>query len=251
MAKAKKKAPVKSRPKNSSFWKSRPYLPIWIGLAVTAVIFTWVRYQYIDIAFERDEGAYGYLGWMALSGGTPYVDFFEMKPPLLFYSYALIIALFGKTPIGFHIAAAIITWVNSWMCYRIGRDLVHPVAGLVCASAYFIISTNFQASGYAMQGEHIVNIFGLSGLAVLTHAFKVKKNWVYFVSGLLFAASILTKQNGIFFGFAGASLLILQWIPWSEIDKKTMLKQHAFWILGGLSLALLCVLWLTRHWKLR
>ena len=76
----------------------------WVGLAVVMLITVVVRWKFINVPFERDEGTYAYFGQLVLDGKIPYVDFYEMKLPGIYYTYALLLAVFGETLEGIHIA---------------------------------------------------------------------------------------------------------------------------------------------------
>ena len=45
--------------------------------------------------FGRDQGIFGYAGHSVLRGGVPFRDFWDPKPPALYYVYALAELFFG------------------------------------------------------------------------------------------------------------------------------------------------------------
>lgn len=45
--------------------------------------------------FGRDQGSYGYAGWVLLDGGVPYRDVFVFKPPMTVVVHGLAMGLFG------------------------------------------------------------------------------------------------------------------------------------------------------------
>jgi 4-amino-4-deoxy-L-arabinose transferase-like glycosyltransferase len=47
--------------------------------------------------FDYDQGTFAYGGWAVLHGQQPYIDFWDIKPPNIFYTYAAAFALFGNT----------------------------------------------------------------------------------------------------------------------------------------------------------
>ena len=57
-------------------------------------------------------------GKLALNGGKPYVDFFEMKPPVMFYSYAFLIGIFGYSATGVHLAATALAALNTFFTFE-------------------------------------------------------------------------------------------------------------------------------------
>jgi 4-amino-4-deoxy-L-arabinose transferase-like glycosyltransferase len=47
--------------------------------------------------FDYDQGTFAYGGWAILHGQRPYIDFWDIKPPNIFYTYAAAFALFGNS----------------------------------------------------------------------------------------------------------------------------------------------------------
>ncbi len=47
--------------------------------------------------FDYDQGTFAYGGWAILHGQRPYIDFWDIKPPYIFYTYAAAFAMFGNS----------------------------------------------------------------------------------------------------------------------------------------------------------
>src|SRR5438034_5994313 len=47
--------------------------------------------------FDYDQGTFAYGGSAILRGEKPYIDFWDIKPPNIFYEYAIAFTLFGKS----------------------------------------------------------------------------------------------------------------------------------------------------------
>src|SRR5690349_19078998 len=99
---AKKKQP----PKNSFQFNSSWLYPI--GIFIICLLVVIIRLNFLTIPFERDEGAYSYYGRLLLDGKTPYISFYETKPPGLFYVYAFIQLLAGSSVEAIHVAGIIV-----------------------------------------------------------------------------------------------------------------------------------------------
>ena len=82
------------------------------GLLIGAALLL-TRYHFLDVPLERDESAYAYMGKLALEGGAPYRDFYEMKPPLIFYAYAVLVKVFGFSFVGLRWAAMVLGLATS------------------------------------------------------------------------------------------------------------------------------------------
>ena len=71
-----------------------------IALIVICLLPILLYLPFLNEPLQRDEGYYATVGRMLLSGGLPYRDAFDNKPPVVFGWYALI------TMIGIGFAAA-------------------------------------------------------------------------------------------------------------------------------------------------
>ena len=93
----------------------------WVGLGLTFIITFFVRIKFLEIPFERDEGTYTYFGQLILDGQIPYIDFYEMKYPGIYYSYAGLIAVFGATVKGIHLAFVFLNLATLFFLFEIGK----------------------------------------------------------------------------------------------------------------------------------
>ena len=138
-----------------SFW-----MPLSIILAVIAIL----HLQYLDIPLERDESLYAYLGKIALGGGTPYYDFYEMKPPMLFYSYALLIGLFGYSATGVHLAVVALAVANTFFTFQIARKIGGIQVAYLSAIAFGLWSLNPGIQGVYLMSENVALLWGLPAI---------------------------------------------------------------------------------------
>ncbi len=65
----------------------------WVTLVSSAIILA----PTIFWPFDYDQGTFAYGGWAVLHGLRPYLDFWDIKPPNIFYTYAAAFALFGNS----------------------------------------------------------------------------------------------------------------------------------------------------------
>lgn len=165
---------------------------------------------------SRDEGTYGYLGKLSAKGLTPYLDFYEMKPPMLYYLYGLGGSLFGFTDLGLRLFALLLTLCSSLLIFLILRRYISNHFALVGAALFSILSLNPFAFGFAMVAEHLVNTLVLVSL-YLVHKSYDRKGFLYLLlAGAAFATAILTKQTAILFSpvFLLCFILTRQQKPW-------------------------------------
>jgi len=189
-------------------------------LSILALVFIFItsisRIVLAGNPMSRDEGTYGYLGSLAAKGQTPYLDFYEMKPPMLFYLYGLGGSLFGFTDLGLRFFGLLLNLCSSLLVFLILRKYISKHFALVAAAFFSLLSLNPFAFGFAMVAEHLINTLVLVSL-YLVHKSNDRKGFLYvLLAGTTFATAILTKQTAILFSpvFLLCFILARQQKPW-------------------------------------
>lgn len=147
---------------------------------------------------SRDEGAYAYLGKMAMMGELPYVDFYEMKPPLLYYLYGIggVSIWNGDTGLRF---ALFLVMVSSSLIFLIVKRFYSPSSGILSAAVFSFLSLNLYMMGFTMVAEHLVNVFILASIFVGLQLQNSPKTIGWALSGLLLGIAVLVKQVAVVF----------------------------------------------------
>lgn len=194
-------------------WK--PGVLLWLHLGIITVVLLILRISLIDLPLERDESAYAYLGKRAIEGLAPYRDFYEMKPPLLFYGYGLLDLIFGYSHAGLRWGAWFLTCLMCGAIYLIGRSFFGPKYGLVAALVLALFSANPYTSMVFAESELLVMALALYGIWFLCRLLQEKEHpkqehWWLMGAGLLIGSSVMVKQSAVFFlGFAAVALILL------------------------------------------
>ena len=106
----------------------------------------------------RDCGEFLYIGQQIHEGALPYVDFWEHKPPGVFYAYALCVALFGYHRVAPHLFATLVHLLTAAVVYRLAVHVMGRRAG-IAAAAFFVVSTaapRFWALGNGQSAETLM-----------------------------------------------------------------------------------------------
>jgi hypothetical protein len=211
-----------------------------ILLAILVILIYTIRSKFLLIPFERDEGIYSYMGKLALEGKTPYIDFYEMKFPGLFYFYATVIALFGDTVKGMHTGFMYMNILTILLIYHAGKNLFSPGAGIISAITFAFVSLTPNLSGFTVQAEHGVAFFISLGLFFYA---LTKKNgrWYYFLlMGAAMGMAFMVKTSGVFMPLWGGLIIILDFI-FSKKPKqfKPFLKNLLAYSAGGFSVIII------------
>jgi hypothetical protein len=206
----------------------------WLLVVLTIGFAVGVRVRLADMPLERDEGEYAYAGQLILQGVPPYQEAFNMKLPGTYLAYAMSMAVFGQTPTGIHLGLAIVNAATIWLMFLLGRRLLDPVAGVVAAVTYALMSLSPEVLGLAGHATHYVMLPAVGGMLVLLIALARTRAaalptgretplispgslGLIFASGLLFGLAVLMKQHGAFFGLFGGLYLI-----WERVSLRVL-----------------------------
>ncbi|HOY13527.1 MAG TPA: glycosyltransferase family 39 protein, partial [Saprospiraceae bacterium] len=202
---------------------------------LVGAVFIYYRINYLYAPLGNDESVYLYLGKMAMHGGALYRDFYEMKPPMLFYSYGFLNALTGFSILGLHLNAIVIVLLTSFLIYKTYIRKYQKLPTMLACTIWALLFSSPMIYGNYLQSEHFVALFLVLIFYLLQ--FRSPSNRQIFISGLLYGAAILTKQTAIFFIVPGLFLIY-------ELGntKKERLQKLLIFTAGSLVIALFFLL---------
>lgn len=156
--------------------------------------------DYID----RDESTFILVAQSLVEGHLPYTELWDLKPPLVFFIFALPIWVFGKSFVAIRMIGLAAVGVISYYTYRLGRESGDKqsgfAAGLLCM---FLMSLFGSVQG--VMSEHLSMAFLLPGAFLLIHR---KSGTACFLAGVLMGFAVLAKSNlGIALLVAGIYLV--------------------------------------------
>ena len=177
------------------------YKSEWWFLAVVTALVIYVRLRHIDIAFERDEGEYTYAAQEILRGRVPYLDFYNMKLPGVYYFFAFIFSLFPHTAFTVKITLLVVNLINAFLVYLVAQSNLTFTKtqnyALTAAAIYLLFSLSFEAQGWTANAEHFVILPALMGIVFFQNAYFKKSNGRYFLSGCLLSWAFISKQHAV------------------------------------------------------
>ena len=180
--------------------KASPSNENWIKYAIfclAGIIFTATfiyRFNFVSAPLASDESIYIYLGKLAMQGGIPYVDFYEMKPPLLFYIYGMVGLIF-KTASGIHIAALLLAILNSAIIFKILSRKFNSEASFLSSALFFWMYSSPFIFGNYLQSEHFVNLFNLLAISFIYQKEMNSRNII--LAGVSLGLAFLIKQTAL------------------------------------------------------
>jgi hypothetical protein len=156
--------------------------------------------------FGRDQGSYGYAGWVLLEGGVPYRDVFVFKPPMTVVVHGLAMGLFGVNT--WAIRALDIGWsaVTALVVAAIALELWNRrdaalAAGLTYPFLYYQIDYwNIAQTDGWMILPCAAGIWAvLRGGRVLEHDSRKAATW-WLTAGVLVGIALLFKYTAATIG---------------------------------------------------
>ena len=162
-------------------------------LAATACL----RWRFLAVPLERDEGEYAYMGQLILRGEVPYLAAHNMKLPGTYYAYAGILGLFGETDVAIRVGLLLLNVVSVLLVHRLARRLVDETAGLVAAATYAVLSIGPAVLGFTANAEHFVLPPVLAGALLLVG--RPRSAWRLGLGGVLLGLGLVMKQPGAAF----------------------------------------------------
>ena len=134
-----------------------------------------------------------YFGKLILDGKIPYKDFYEVKFPGLFYSYAFMIKLFGYDLKSLHFGFTIINLINTILIFFISLKFFRPAISLFTSIMFSIYSLNPDMSGFTIQAEHLVSFFISLGIYFILSNEVKNSNFKIFLSGIFLSFAVMIK----------------------------------------------------------
>lgn len=195
--------------------------------------------------FDWDESTFIIVGQSIVDGNMPYVDAWDIKPPLAYYVYALFISLFGKSFFSIRLGGILCIYAASILLYKTGQALNNRVAGVI-AALFLILFTGSGPSGLSTMTEHIL-LVPLSLILYLMFTVEIDRS-VAFAIGVMLGTAILVRTNTVFESLAVFLILSAGFLrPGNELFER--LKRGAI-LLMGISLPVLimgCIYFAGNH----
>ncbi|UKO97468.1 ArnT family glycosyltransferase [Nostoc sp. UHCC 0870] len=143
--------------------------------------------------FDWDESTFILVGQSILDGNLPYVELWDLKPPLTFFSFAFAILAFGKSIISIRLFGTLCVIVAATLTYYICRALWSSKVSLL-AAILFIVLTGPRMGGESVMTEHLAIVPLLGALALLVRSNQAA-NIKFFLVGCLMSSACMIRLN--------------------------------------------------------
>ena len=166
--------------------------------------------------FDYDQGTFAYGGWAVLHGLRPYIDFWDIKPPNIFYTYAAAFALFGNTVRAVRLFDYLNALLTIALLYRLATRLwkdsqIQMLAAVFGSLAFIVQYYIFGHWDTAQTETYSLPLLIGAALCVIPSA-PVSDRRIYIrsaIAGMLLGISFYFKYpNGIFLPLIAAAVLL-------------------------------------------
>lgn len=212
----------------------------WILIAIL-LLAAFLRFYRIGdyLTFLGDEGRDALAVYNILHG-----DFTLLGPrssaadfyygPIYFYLIAPFLWLFGYDPVGPAVFVALLGVITVYLVYRVGKELMHPYAGLVAAALYAVspIVVIYSKTSWNPNPLPFVALLTLylCYFAVRTHALKK-----FFLVGFLLGIALQLQYMALSLGLIVAIYtLVGTYLVQKEIQLRRYLTQYSVIFVGFL-----------------
>jgi 4-amino-4-deoxy-L-arabinose transferase-like glycosyltransferase len=202
----------------------------------------WPADEPVFTLIARDMLASG--NWLIpMAGG----DYFQDKPPLLFWLQAAGSWLTGSEKVGFLLPSLLAGLGTLLLVQDLGRRLWTREAGLY-AALLLLVTVQFTLQSRRAQQDALLMFFTVLSLYCLLRQLLQGGGWRWaFAAGIAAGLGALTKVVGFLSFFVLAPWLYAVWRGWPRVAWQ---RPWPLWLLPGLACAGVIAVWLLPVWLL-
>jgi 4-amino-4-deoxy-L-arabinose transferase-like glycosyltransferase len=144
----------------------------------------------------RDSGVFLYAGWRILNGEIPYRDFWDHKPPVIFYINALGQLITNHSRWGVWLLEFLVVCLAAYIGFRLVRKFLDTYPA-VFSLFLWLLTLAFVIEGGNLTTEYAL-LFQFAALWMIYDSDKPGfPNWRWFLVGILGGLAFFTKQTTI------------------------------------------------------
>ncbi len=205
------------------------------SLIVYLLIALFIRFPFFFRDYiDRDESTFILMGQSWADGFLPYTQLWDLKPPLVFLFFSLIIELFGKSYIAIRLFGTLVIVFTAYFINLIGRKGTNGLQGFFAGLLYVYLSGLF-GSVQGVMSEHLAMFFFVAGFWYLLDA---RTNMRLFIAAVLFGTALMFRLNLIY----PTGMLFLYVLFSSGFSWRELLIKGGISVAGGLLASVLTFL---------
>jgi hypothetical protein len=232
--------------KRAYFLRSRavPYLLLALPAMIMAGGYTVLS---LFVPIGRDSGVFMYSGRVILNGGTPYLDAWDHKGPLIYFFNAIGLALAGGNPRGVIIFEGLLLSLSVLFAVRIWAKLSSPgiatIVGIAFVLSYFTVFANGNFSETWLVPFSLMAYTSFAVLVLKARGMDANlrmPSWVTpFLIGFAGAVALTTRPNN------GIGLLVTAILLVFLSSRQRVVVTFTWIVIGGLIVVVPALLYLN------
>lgn len=197
-----------------------------VFLLILAILI-YIPIMFLNIDIQHDEGTFMFMAKKILDGATPYKDFFDHKPPGIYYLYAILFVLFGKSLSSIRLGVFVFQLGTAVTVYFIGKEIKKEIIGKIASILFLIGVFTPITAGYIGQTEPFMIFFGTLGIFLYIKSKNGEKFWLVLLSGLFIGIATLFKQSAFLILLGLYMYFILG--AWLKEKRNLVNLKHMLW----------------------
>jgi 4-amino-4-deoxy-L-arabinose transferase-like glycosyltransferase len=171
---------------------------ILLGASLVLIVVA-VRAPLLPIPLERDEGEYAYIAWRLGYNELPYRDWFDQKPPAVFYVYRLALMLPFDPIRAIHFVALLFSATSACALFFLGLRFMGRFWAWLAGALFALLAVDPFVQGTAANTElFMLCPLILSQIAFVRAANRQKKAVLFMLlAGVLAGVAFMFKQVAI------------------------------------------------------
>jgi len=140
-----------------------------VAAAVVLVVATVVKFAVEPFEVNRDSALFQHAGWYITQGATPYVDFWDLKPPLVYAVTTLLALLSGGNMAVLHVLSVFVAVLAVYSGVVLVGVLTHRLtddgfAAVVAGLTMFVVPTVYAFPASGIRPKYFAFCFGTAAL---------------------------------------------------------------------------------------
>ncbi len=168
----------------------------WLLLVVLVLLLLLPLYPTHQLIAGRDSGVFLYSGWRILHGATPYKDFWDQKPPVIFFLNAFGLLLSGGARWGVWCIELVSLLLAAFLCYKLLSKAFGHLIGII-AIFLWLFTLGFIIDGGNFTTEYALPLQFACLLLAWNAEAKGNYSWRGPLTGGLAGILFYTQQNSI------------------------------------------------------
>lgn len=171
---------------------------ILLGASLFLVVVA-LRAPLLAIPLERDEGEYAYIAWRLGYNELPYRDWFDQKPPAVFYVYRLALMLPFEPIRAIHFVALLFSATSACALFFLGLRFMGRFWAWLAGALFALLAIDPLVQGTAANTElFMLCPLILSQIAFVTAVNRQTKTVLFMLlAGALTGVAVMFKQVAI------------------------------------------------------